>query len=247
MPVIDMLQNVALDELSLWDRNPRVINPDRFADLVRSLSEDPRMMTARPLIAMKDGRVIAGNMRLRAARELGWEEVPVVYVDIDEDRATTWALRDNVSYGDWEDQRLGELLEDLNSRNVDLSLTGFPEDDIAALFDEMHPENRPQVRGMDLALADVSIGDPVHVVETGDVWKVGRHHLVCASVYSGWPQFLPYLAGDVLLVPYPTPTVPLTAKADLANLVMVQPDRWLAGHLLDKFAAVRGDDEVEKL
>jgi hypothetical protein len=55
------------------------------------------------------------------------------------------------------------------------------------------------------------------------------------------------LHDDDLFVPYPTPTLPLTQRATRQRLVMVQPDVWLAGHVLDKFASVRGDDAVSKV
>ena len=55
------------------------------------------------------------------------------------------------------------------------------------------------------------------------------------------------LAEDALLVPYPTPIVALTARARARRIVMVQPDPWLAGHLLDKYAQVYGDEAVAPL
>lgn len=246
---VQELQRVPVGDLSLWERNPRTIQPDRFKALVRSLQEDPEMMTARPLIAMRDGRVIAGNMRLRAALELGWGDVPVVYVDIDENRAATWAIRDNVGYGEWADEGLAELLRELEAQDVDLELTGFASDDLAALFERIaEPEPPPEDRGTDLSLADVSVGEPLHVVETGDVWKVGEHLLVVEGVYDGWPKWIGHLDDPtMLLVPYPTPTLPLTVRAGKNRLLMVQPDRWLAAHVLDKFAAVRGEDSVSKV
>jgi hypothetical protein len=45
-----------------------VISPERLADLGRSLASDKAMLWARPLIALPDGTVIAGNQRLLAAR-----------------------------------------------------------------------------------------------------------------------------------------------------------------------------------
>lgn len=250
MPVIDQLQMVSIDELTLWDRNPRKIQPARFEALKRSMSEDPRMMNARPLIALPDGRIIAGNMRYRAALDLEWEEVPVVYVDIDDDRAATWAIRDNVGYGEWEDQGLADLLRELESNSVDLDLTGLAGDDISALFEEFLAPDAPPPpddRGSDLQLADVSVGDPIHTVETGDVWKLGPHLLVVEDVYEDWPAWVGRLEKGMLLVPYPTPTLPLTARANVNPLLMVQPDRWLAAHVIDKWAAVRGEDTVEKI
>lgn len=244
------ITDVSTGDLRVWERNPRRIEQDRFESLKRSMTEDPDMLRARPLIALPDGRVIAGNMRLRAAQELGWASLPVVYVDMEEDRAATWAIRDNVGYGEWDDQGLADLLRDLESSQVDLDLTGLVSEDIVSLLAEFADANAPpaeEERGVDLALADVSVGDPIHIVETGDVWKLGDHFLVCVGLYEGWTTYMPLLKPGMLFVPYPTPSLPLTERATLNQLVLVQPDRWLAGHVLDKWSAVRGEDTVSKL
>ena len=241
------VRDVPLEELRLWDRNPRKISQAALDSPIASLVADPSMMRARPVIALPDGRVIAGNMRLRAAEQLGWPTVPAVYADLDEPTATTWALRDNNPYGEWDEPALADLLNELRQADVDLGLTGFTEqalDDLLATFDHPGP---PADRGTELSLADVSIGDPKHECERGDRWRVGPHLLVVAGVYDGWPTWLRELEEGDLLVPYPTPTLPLTDKAQKQRLVMVQPDRWLAGHVLDKYAAVRGEGEVERL
>lgn len=242
-----------LDAVQLWDRNPRFITEERFEALKASMRADPRMLLARPLIALVDGRVIAGNMRLKAAQDLGWETIPVVRVDLDDVTATTWALRDNNPYGEYEEQPLAELIAELDRANVDLSLTGFADDELRSILDSMaevppDPDPfAPQDRGTDLALSNVSIGDPEHQPEKGDVWQVGPHFLVVAGVYDGWQTWVELLEGDVLFVPYPTPTLPFTDRAQRHTLVMVQPDPWLAGHMLDKHVSVRGKASVKRL
>ena len=83
------------------------------------------MLRARPLIALPDGRVIAGNQRLRAVQELGWETVPVVYADLDEKRAREWALRDNNQFGEWDEEALGVYLQEMVDAGAELARTGF--------------------------------------------------------------------------------------------------------------------------
>lgn len=250
---VTAIRNVKVSKLREWDRNPRRIEDTRYQSLVRSLREDPEMLRARPLIAMKDGRVIAGNMRLAAARDLGWDTVPTVYVDLDEDRAATWALRDNNPYGEWDDGGLADLLSELRQKEVDLDLTGIDDGYLAMLTEQYEslrgsdpPPPAVDDRGTKLALADVSIGDPKTEVASGDVWTLGPHVMVCAGVYEEWDKWLPFLEPGSLFVPYPTPTLPLTERALSSKLVLVQPDTWLAGHLIDKYAAVNGPDSVSK-
>ena len=107
------VEMVPLARLRPWGRNPRRIRPDRLADLKAALQAEPGMLRARPLIALPDGTVIAGNQRLLAARELGWESIPVVFADLDGARAVEWALRDNRAYAEDVDEQLAVLLSEL--------------------------------------------------------------------------------------------------------------------------------------
>jgi hypothetical protein len=61
-----------LERLRLWPGNPRTIRPERLEDLKRAMLADREMLWARPLLALPDGTVFAGNQRLLGARELGW-------------------------------------------------------------------------------------------------------------------------------------------------------------------------------
>ena len=88
-----------LDELRPSGRNPRSISTSRFENLKRSLEQDRAFLDARPLLVNtypgRENVVIGGNMRLRAARDLGWDEVPVVIVSVPPDIEAQWNLKDN--------------------------------------------------------------------------------------------------------------------------------------------------------
>lgn len=152
-------------------------------------------------------------------------------------------------------QMLGEYRDD-----ADWFLgTGYNPDDIAGLLlppeaaggggepsedeDDIGSGVEPS-RGTLLALADISVAEPRHQVAKGDVYRIGTHVLVVADVMTGWPLWAPLLAGDALFVPYPGPYAALTKRAAARALVLVQPDPYLAGHLLDKYESVRGAGSV---
>src|SRR5687767_14480925 len=109
-PRIDAVRELPLAMLREWQGNPRLISEQRMLDLQRALLSDRAMLWARPLLALPDGTVVAGNMRLRAARELGWETIPVIVVDLSPEEASVWALRDNNAYGEWDEPALAEIL-----------------------------------------------------------------------------------------------------------------------------------------
>ena len=62
---------VALAALSPAPWNPRTIKDERFENLCRSIEADPEFLNHRPVLAMADGTIYAGNMRYRAAQHLG--------------------------------------------------------------------------------------------------------------------------------------------------------------------------------
>ena len=92
---------------------------------------------------------------------------------------------------------------------------------------------------------NITIADPTHKVSTGQVWTLGNHTLVVADVLTGWAQWVKYLDEEsCIFAPYPGPFVPLTLKAQDRRLVMVQPDVYIAGHILDRYAEIHGEEEI---
>ena len=78
--------------LTPWNKNPRN-NEAAIDEVAKSIK---RFGFASPIVARTaDGRVIAGQTRLAAALRLGLEDVPVRFLDIDEQLASALALADN--------------------------------------------------------------------------------------------------------------------------------------------------------
>ncbi len=84
------------------------------------------------LVVQRSSRhVLVGNHRLRAARRLEMPEVPVAWVDVDDDRARRILIADNRSsdLASWDDEALIALLQSMG----DLEGTLFDDDDLARL------------------------------------------------------------------------------------------------------------------
>lgn len=185
----------------------------------------------------RTGHLVDGHLRVELALRRGDEPVPVLYVDLDEreERLVLAALDPIAALA----QADGEALETL------LSGLTFNGDDLADMLNELQvnsmppPESPP--RGESLDELDVSVADPVHEVGHGDTWRLGRHILHVGSVHRDWPNYVTYLVPGAVFAPYPTPMLPVLF--DEAPLVMVQPDTYLAGHVLDKWASRHGEPE----
>jgi hypothetical protein len=104
---------IATESIKPNPNNPRTINESKFQQLVRSMTVFPQMLEKRPLVCFTDANgalvVLGGNMRLRAAQEIGMKDVPVILADDwTEEQRQEFLIKDNVNYGDWDWDALEE-------------------------------------------------------------------------------------------------------------------------------------------
>jgi hypothetical protein len=97
------IQIVKLSEIKSNPNNPRIIKDDKFRKLVKSIQEFPKMLEIRPVVVNADMIVLGGNMRLKACKEAGLKEVPVIFADdLTEDEQKQFIIKDNVGFGEWD-------------------------------------------------------------------------------------------------------------------------------------------------
>ena len=98
--------NSVLTKISASKRNPnnpRILKDDKFAKLTQSIKDFPQMLDIRPIVVNDDMVVLGGNMRLKACKEAGLKEVPVIKVnDLTEEQQREFIIKDNVGFGDWD-------------------------------------------------------------------------------------------------------------------------------------------------
>lgn len=102
-------QYVKLSEVKPHPSNPRLIKDASFKKLVKSIDENPDYFEARPLIVSNrtgENLIIAGNMRYKAAKELGLLHVPAVIMSLTEEKERKIMIRDNISNGEWDWEQL---------------------------------------------------------------------------------------------------------------------------------------------
>lgn len=129
--ILEGLKHLAtpIDELKNLPDNPRQ------GDVEAVMRSYERFGQRKPIIATKDGTVIAGNHQLQAARLLGWDEIAVLFVDDDDKTAKAYSLADNRTgdLGTYDDELLAAMLTEL-ADDVDLLAdSGFSPDFIDAL------------------------------------------------------------------------------------------------------------------
>jgi ParB-like chromosome segregation protein Spo0J len=93
-------------------KNPRYIKDERYNALKKSIQDLPDMLSLREVIAYdKNGDsselvIIAGNMRFRAMRELGFKDCPtkILAQDTSPEVLRAIIIKDNIAFGsqDWD-------------------------------------------------------------------------------------------------------------------------------------------------
>lgn len=138
---------VKITEVKNNPNNPRVIKDDKFTKLVNSIKEFPKMLEIRPIVVNDDMIVLGGNMRLKACKEAGLKEVPIIKAsDLTEDEQRQFIIKDNVSGGEWDWEMLAnewdsEQLEDWGldvpnfAADVDYSI--LDNEDVSSQLEDM--------------------------------------------------------------------------------------------------------------
>jgi len=99
---------VKIKDIKLNPSNPRLIKDEKFAKLVKSIKDFPKMMELRPLVVNEDNVIIGGNMRFKAIKELGYTNIPDEWVKradgLTDDEKRRFIIADNVGFGehDWD-------------------------------------------------------------------------------------------------------------------------------------------------
>ena len=125
-----MAKIVKINQIKPNPKNPRTIKDERFEKLKKSIQDFPDMLNKRPLVCFTDtdGKfvVLGGNMRLKAAKDLGLKELPIILADEwTEEQKAEFLIKDNVGFGEWD---WNELNTDWDTEQLEgwgLEVPGF--------------------------------------------------------------------------------------------------------------------------
>jgi DNA modification methylase len=190
-------QQIQIEQVLIGELHPDPVNPRRISDqeleaLTRSIRE---FGLIDPIIVRKEDKtIIGGHQRLLAARRLGYEKVPVVFIDLSLEQARLLNIALNKISGSFDQELLGRLLNDLNKvPDLDLTLSGFGEDELKKLLRELNArDKRDRVENFDLEAA-IKAAQSAPVAQPGDLWQLGDHRLLCGDATD--PEAVQRLAG----------------------------------------------------
>ena len=125
------------------------------------------------------GRIVGGHQRVKAAEAQGIERLPVVHVDLDETAERQLNLALNRISGEFDVDKLGELLADLEKAGADLGLTGFTDSEIQELVSAL---DEPTAGLTNPDAVPEPPDDPMS--QPGDLIVLGNHRLLCDSFHD---------------------------------------------------------------
>ena len=163
---------VSADSLQPSEYNPRIWSKEAIIQLKESLKRyglvDPLIVNSAP---NRRNIVIGGHFRLYAAKELGINTVPVVYLnipDIERERELNIRLNRNLGEFDW--NLLSKFNEDF------LSDVGFSSEELDEIFkmDETPEE-------FDLAKELAKLNIQKIEIKKRDIYKLGSNRMMCGD------------------------------------------------------------------
>jgi DNA modification methylase len=197
MPSEIVFRNV--DELLPFAHNSRLHSPEQINLLASVIKQSG--WTNPCLIA--DGGILAGHGRVMAAKKLGLNRVPCIDLShlSDVDRRAL-VIQDNrlAEFGtSWDLEMLKIETDFLREEGFDLLLTGFDDDELAALI-------APEIEITESKDPDDAPGAREEAVSVpGDVWLLGAHRVCCgsATVMDDWDRLMDGELADVVLTDPP--------------------------------------------
>ena len=159
-------ETISLNEIKNNPNNPRLVKDDKFKKLVKSIKEFPDMLKIRPIVVNKDMIVLGGNMRLKACKEAGLKEVPIIRAEnLTEEQQREFIIKDNVGFGEWDWDLLANEWD--ATQLEEWGLDGFPFDTEIELEAEEDNYEIPEELKIDIVL--------------GDLIEIGEHRLLCGD------------------------------------------------------------------
>jgi DNA modification methylase len=170
------IQKIEITKLKPAEYNPRKdLKPEdeEYQKIKRSIIEFGYVA---PIIVNSDMTVIGGHQRLKVLKELGYNEVECVVVDLNKNKEKALNIALNKISGDWDNNKLEELLAELKETDIDLDITGFSFDEVDNILKDITGSKEDD---FDIQQALDEIDEPT--TKTGDIWILGRHRLMCGD------------------------------------------------------------------
>lgn len=155
-----------ISELKFAEYNPRQISESQFEKLKLSITTfgfvEPVVVNKYP---GREDIIVGGHMRVRAALDLKHEEVPTYEVSLDEKQEKLLNLALNRIHGEWNQEKLAELVVRLSQEGADMALSGMEQEDLRLIIDEQVPLNMPSMDDEGVKMKSITVYYPADVMD----------------------------------------------------------------------------------
>ena len=204
------LRDVEISALKPYERNAKQHSQEQIDKIGRSIQE---LGFISPCLIDKEFNVIAGHGRIMAARAVGWDAVPCVFIEgLTEEQRKAYILADNrlTELGEWDMEKVQQELAALADADFDIDIIGF---DPNLRFDD----SMTQIDEEGWTEAEEPAAEEPNS-RIGDIYQLGRHRLMCGdSRNAGMVAALLAGARIDLLVTDPPYGVAYEDKIDRLN------------------------------
>lgn len=185
------IREVPVTEINPSPHNPRVTQKPGSPALTKTAKSIDLFGYVLPLVWNElTKHLVSGHLRFQVLVEKGVQAIEVVVVRLSLEKEKLLNLILNTHYGTWDEDRLGQTIQDLAAvPDLDISLSGFEMLDISRILDQLKPDVEDD---FDVEAAVASIDEPI--TKPGDVIQLGRHRICCGD--SADPAVLQRLMGE---------------------------------------------------
>ncbi|MFY7937716.1 MAG: ParB N-terminal domain-containing protein [Flavobacterium sp.] len=146
---------VKAGEIKPNPNNPRIVKDEKYKKLVQSIKDFPEMLEIRPIVVNDDMVVLGGNMRLKACKEAGLKEIPIIKASsLSDEKQKEFIIKDNLGYGEWD---WNMIANEWNSEELEewgMDIPGFTDiEDLGESFSLPNGDKSP-FQQMTFTLAD---------------------------------------------------------------------------------------------
>ena len=176
MVAVMNIQKINIENLKTAEYNPRKdLKPgdEKYEHIKKSIKE---FGYVDPIVVNKDMTVIGGHQRLKILKELGYNEIECNVVNVNKSIEKKMNIALNNNSGEWDNEKLKKLMQEISKDFEDMDSTGFNSDEIEELFGENEEISEDD---FDVEQHAAEIKEPI--TNLGDVWILGEHRLMCGD------------------------------------------------------------------
>lgn len=170
------IQIIEISKLKRAKYNPRKeLKPEdeEYKKLEKSIDEFGHVL---PIVVNYDMTVIGGHQNLTVLENKGYKEVACNVLNLNKTQEKALNLALNKISGEWDYEKLEDILEELKEADIDMDITGFGFDEVENILKDVIGSKEDE---FDLDETINEIKEPV--TKRGDIWILGKHRLMCGD------------------------------------------------------------------